>query len=96
MTRFSRPYAAMIIGVLLTLIGMALVAGYVSEAVVARLGQANQSLLFWYLPILFLGIGGIAVGLGLGLWGVRGIRASSAEKSSTQSRKGAKTGPHSP
>jgi hypothetical protein len=35
---------------------------YVVEAVIATRGEADQSPLFWYLPILFLGIAGISLG----------------------------------
>jgi cytochrome oxidase assembly protein ShyY1 len=47
---------------------------YVLEAIVARIGEADQSLLFWYLPILFIGLIVLAIGLGLGIWGARRLR----------------------
>lgn len=74
----SRPRAWWIVllaaGVTLVLIGVALVAGYVWAAVVERLGEPDQSLLFWLSPFLFLGIGGIVLGASALVWGVLGIR----------------------
>ena len=63
--------ATLAAAVLLVLGGAALVAGYVQEAVLARWGDPDQSLLFWYLPILFLGLAGLALGLTCGYWGRR-------------------------
>jgi hypothetical protein len=44
---------------------------YVSSAVIDRIGEADQSLLFWYLPLLLGGVilltgGGVAVAFGVG------------------------------
>lgn len=54
-----------IISVLLVLAGLGFIAMYVWEGVIVRLGDPDQSLLFWYLPILFIGIfsvgGGVAM-----------------------------------
>jgi hypothetical protein len=63
------PCAALAIGSLIALIGISLAVMYVLEAIIARIGEADQSLLFWYLPILFIGIIGIFIGLGVGIWG---------------------------
>ena len=65
---------ALLFGVVAALFGAGLVAAYFLEAVVARLGDPDQSLLFWYLPILFLGLAGLAVGLAAGAWGIRRLR----------------------
>jgi len=58
------------VSVLVTLSGLLLVAVYISEAVVSRWGEADQSLLFWYLPFLFAGLiltgGGVAVMVAIG------------------------------
>ena len=63
------PCGALAIGSLIALIGISLAVMYVLEAIIARIGEADQSLLFWYLPILFIGIIGIFIGLGVGIWG---------------------------
>ena len=57
--------AAIAVGALLLLGGLGFVAMYVYSAVIARLGEPDQSLLFWYLPILFIGIALASAGLGL-------------------------------
>jgi cell division protein FtsX len=61
-------------GILLSLLGAILVLMYVIEALLKRLGDADQSLLFWYLPILFIGAGVLAIGVLLSIWGVRRLR----------------------
>lgn len=68
------PCGALAVGSLIALIGISLAAMYVLEAIVARIGEADQSLLFWYLPILFMGIIGILIGLGVGIWGAIRLR----------------------
>ncbi len=50
---------------LLVIIGLILVAMYFWEGVISRWGEADQSLLFWYLPLLFIGIFSVAGGAGL-------------------------------
>ncbi|NNE05010.1 MAG: hypothetical protein HKO64_02915 [Xanthomonadales bacterium] len=55
-------------GALLILAGIGLCAMYVVEAVIRRLGEADQSLLFWYLPILFIGLFSLMGGIGLLTW----------------------------
>lgn len=67
-------YTALAIGVLMILAGVALILMYVIEAVVMRWGNPDQSLIFWYLPLLFMGLIGAGIGLGIGLWGLRRIR----------------------
>ncbi|NOZ93293.1 MAG: hypothetical protein GXP47_00965 [Acidobacteria bacterium] len=69
-----RARAIVATGGLAVLAGLALVTVYIVEAIVARLGQPDQSLLFWYLPFALLGIGAIAVGSGLGIWGIHELR----------------------
>lgn len=66
--------SALVFGALLTLAGMTSAAIYMFGAVLARLGEPDQSLLFWYLPFLFLGVLGILVGLGIGLLGAVNLR----------------------
>jgi len=74
------PYGGLIIGGLIAMTGIACVVIYVLEAIVARLGEPDQSLLFWYLPILFIGIIGILIGLGIGIWGAIRLRRIRQEK----------------
>jgi len=50
-----------LLGGLIASLGAAFVLMYVWEAIVSRMGDPDQSLLFWYLPILFLGL---IVGMG--------------------------------
>ena len=59
----------LITGALIFLAGVAFVIMYLWNGVISRLGEADQSLLFWYLPILFMGL--IAMGIGWAM-GVRG------------------------
>jgi len=68
------PSGALAFGSLMALTGAAFVVMYIFEAIVARAGDPDQSLLFWYLPILFMGLIGMAIGLGLGVWGVIRLR----------------------
>lgn len=62
-------YGMLAFGSLVALLGAAFVAMYVREAIIARAGEPDQSLLFWYLPILFLGVIAVLTGLGIGAWG---------------------------
>ena len=64
----------LVFGIVLSLIGAALIIAYVMEAIVGRAGDSDQSLLFWYLPILFLGIIGLGTGLSLVVWAPNHIR----------------------
>ena len=68
------PYTALAFGILMTFTGAAFVVMYILEAIVARAGEPDQSLLFWYLPILFMGLIGMVLGLGVGIWGVLRLR----------------------
>jgi hypothetical protein len=59
------------------LVGAAFCAMYVNGALIQRIGEPDRSLAFWHLPVLFLGLGGLALG-GV-LWLVAGARAGGAE-----------------
>ena len=63
----------MILGGLFILSGLYFTGMYVWGAVISRVGEADQSLVFWYLPLLFIGLMAILVGA-LILW--HGIRES--------------------
>jgi len=54
--------------------GTAFVFMYVWHAVVARIGEPGQSLVFWYLPVLFFGLVGCGAGLALYRWGSTQLR----------------------
>jgi len=59
-----------------------LVIAYLFEAVITRRGEADQSLLFWYLPFLFLGIIGLVAGLGTGILSIQKLRKEESNKNS--------------
>jgi len=63
-------------GLLLSLTGGGFIFMYVAEGIVARIGEPDQSLLFWYLPILFLGIFGLMAGLALLLWAWKRLKGT--------------------
>lgn len=74
-------WLAMILGVVISLLGVVFAALYVVKAIIMRIGDPDQSLIFWYLPILFIGIFGVMIGTRLLMWGVKRLRASrSTEK----------------
>jgi len=58
-------YLYVSLGGLLAALGAVFVVMYVWEAIIARSGDPDQSLIFWYLPILFLGLMSGAGGLKL-------------------------------
>ncbi len=68
------PYTALISGIILIIIGAVLITGYIIEAYIARRGEPDQSLLFWYLPILFTGLIAFVSGLIAGIWGFIRLR----------------------
>lgn len=61
---------ALVFGAFATAVGLWLIAAYFLEAVIARVGEPDQSLLFWYLPLLFIGIMGLSLGVAAGAWGI--------------------------
>ncbi len=65
-TVLSRAIVAITLPVsaLLAIVGLGLIAMYFWEGVISRWGEADQSLLFWYLPVLFIGILSFAGGVG--------------------------------
>lgn len=62
-------------GILATL-GAIFIGMYIWEAVIARIGDPDQSPLFWYLPMLLFGVIGLAGGVVLLIAGVRRLRNS--------------------
>lgn len=75
-------YSILIAGSLSVIMGLAFAAMYVYGAIIARWGEADQSLLFWHLPILFIGIFSIAVGLVLSFWGINRLRSDNLPQNS--------------
>lgn len=68
------PTLGLITGILLALVGVYLIVLYVLEAVIARIGEPDQSLLFWYSPFLLFGLIGLRAGLRLGIPGFKRLR----------------------
>lgn len=67
-------YVILLIGSLCVMVGLAFSAMYLYGAVIAPWGEADQSLLFWHLPILFFGIFSVILGLAMSFWGINRIR----------------------
>jgi hypothetical protein len=74
------PCGALAVGSLIALIGIGFAVMYVLEAIIARIGGPDQSLLFWYLPILFMGLIGVIIGLSIGVWGTIRLRKIQQEE----------------
>ena len=47
---------------------------YFWEGIYLRIGEPDQSLLFWYLPVLFLGIIGIIGGIAMLVLGKNSLK----------------------
>ena len=77
-SKTSLPAGTLVLGVVAFFVGMAMVVAYFLDAVIAGWGKPDQSLLFWYLPILFIGIAAVVVGLVAILWGLRHLRKGAA------------------
>ena len=67
-------YSTIISGAGITILGIIFVAMYILEGIIKRIGEPDQSILFWYLPILFIGIILIISGIGLFVWGYKFLR----------------------
>jgi apolipoprotein N-acyltransferase len=63
--------ALIAIGAVLGVAGLGFIAMYFQSAIIERLGEADQSLLYWYLPILFIGLGLASAGVSLLRSGLR-------------------------
>ena len=57
------PSIGLILGIPISLVGLIFIYMYINSAIIERWGEGDQSLLFWYVPILFIGI--IVTGAGL-------------------------------
>ena len=69
------PYSSLAFGFIISVVGVIFIVGYVMEAIIGRTGEPDQSLLFWYLPILFMGIIGLKYGLRSFNWGLARLKA---------------------
>jgi uncharacterized membrane protein len=69
-------YSPIFLGAVLALVGTAFVAMYFWEAIITKIGDSDQSLMFWYLPFMFIGLAGILAGLALLTWGMNRMRNS--------------------
>jgi apolipoprotein N-acyltransferase len=67
--------ALIAIGAVMGLAGVGFIAMYVQSAIIDRLGEPDQSLLYWYLPILFIGLGLASAGVSVLRSGLRRKRA---------------------
>jgi len=70
------PIAALSFGVTAILVGLTLMGAYILEAFIERRGEPDQSLLFWYLPLLFIGVISFISGLAASVWGFVELRRS--------------------
>lgn len=68
--------AVLVAGIVASLAGGLAILAYLLEAVVARAGEPDQSLLFWYLPFLLFGLPVLIAGLKLLTWGICRLRKS--------------------
>ena len=58
-------YLFVFLGGFITVLGGVFIGMYIWEAIISRMGDPDQSLIFWYLPILFIGaiaaVGGLSI-----------------------------------
>jgi hypothetical protein len=59
------------IGALIGIVGVAFVWMYIQEGIIVRIGEPDQSLAFWYLPVFFIGLGAGTAGLLLFIGGLK-------------------------
>jgi len=80
--RRAWPIVAIICGTICSLFGLSLVSMYVYSAVIDRLGEPDQSLLFWLIPFLLIGLAASIAGIVMITVGVASIRRHAAEGAS--------------
>ena len=71
-------YVLLALALCCLLSGLGLIAGYFYWAVIERIGEPDQSLLFWYLPFLFTGVMAAMLGFGFGVMGAASFRTGRA------------------
>ena len=67
-------YLLILLGWIFLFAGGVFVFLYFRDAIILRMNESDQSLIFWYLPILFLGLAGILGGFGLLLFGLKHLK----------------------
>ena len=67
-------WSTVLAGAVLGAAGAVFIFMYFWHAIVARIGEPDQSLMFWYLPVLFIGLAGCGAGLALLRWGSRQLK----------------------
>lgn len=65
------------ISMVLVFIGTGLIAMYLWEGIIVRIGDSDQSLIFWYLPILFIGFFSLGSGIVLFIRSYKKIKTKS-------------------
>lgn len=65
---------ALLLGIASGLTGLLLIAAYVIKAVLERAGEPDQSLLFWYFPLVLLGVAALKLGAAFSIWGFINLR----------------------
>ena len=67
-------YVLLLFGWIIALGGVAFVFMYFWEAIIVRMGDPDQSLIFWYLPILFIGIIAVIGGISMLIEGIHRLK----------------------
>jgi len=69
-------YSNLLLGGLIALVGAVFIFMYFWEGIIVRIGEPDQSLIFWYLPILFIGFIGIIGGIAMLAYGLKRLKDS--------------------
>jgi len=69
-------FAAALASVVLLVVGAAAVKWYVWDVAVSQAGQPDRSMLFWGLPVLFIGVIGALASVGMALLARRALSSS--------------------
>jgi Ni/Fe-hydrogenase subunit HybB-like protein len=73
--RIVRSLLRAAVGAVLLMVGAAALKWYVWDAVIGQAGEPDRSMLFWGLPILFIGFFAGAAGVGLIIVVVHDVRS---------------------
>ena len=66
--------------IVLMVIGAGFIAMYIWEGIIVRIGEPDQSLIFWYLPVLFIGLFGLIIGITLFIQTFKKLKNGSTTK----------------
>ena len=72
-------YLFVFLGGLITVLGGVFIGMYIWEAIISRMGEPDQSLIFWYLPILFIGITLLGMAVYFILIGFRSLKGKESD-----------------